>query len=77
MAKPNYSNEASGENTNYRVNNQRQDLLSETKAVSEDIEISLEGDFGTDGRPRVREEIKLPPNYEIIDLNDPNDEVLF
>ena len=48
-----------------------------TKSVKEDISLDLEGDIGTDGRPRVREEIKLPPNYEEIDLNDPNDEILF
>lgn len=48
-----------------------------TKNVVEENEITLEGDIGTNGRPRVKEEIKLPPNYDIIDLNDPNDEVLF
>lgn len=44
-----------------------------TKNVVEDFAISLDGDQGTNGRPRVREEIKLPPVYENIDLNDPND----
>jgi hypothetical protein len=32
---------------------------------------------GNDGRPRWREEVKLPPQYEAIDLMDPNEEVLF
>ena len=48
-----------------------------TKNVVEDIAIEMEGEVGTGGRPRVKEEIKLPPNYEEIDLNDPNDEILF
>jgi len=37
----------------------------------------LDDDLGTGGRPRFKEEVKLPPQYEAIDLNDPNDEVLF
>lgn len=52
-------------------------LKSETKKVEEEHEIDLEGDFGTDGRPRVKEEEKLPPNYAMIDLYDPNEEILF
>jgi hypothetical protein len=47
------------------------------KPVVEDIDVCLEGEVGTGGRPRVKEEIKLPPNYAEIDLNDPNDPVLF
>ena len=48
-----------------------------TKNIVEDYDISLDGDLGTNGRSRIREEVKLPPQYEAIDLNDPNDEVLF
>ena len=33
--------------------------------------------MGVNGRPRVKEEEKLPPQYESIDLTDPHDEVLF
>lgn len=33
--------------------------------------------MGTNGRPRVKEEEKALPMYENINLNDPNDEVLF
>ena len=48
-----------------------------TKKVVEDFDVTLDADLGTGGRPRFREEIKLPPQYDAIDLNDPNDEVLF
>ena len=48
-----------------------------TKNIVEDYEIALDEDVGTNGRPRFREEVKLPPQYDAIDLNDPNDEVLF
>ena len=51
--------------------------MSKTKEVKEDIDLVLDGDMGTGGRPRFKEEVKLPPQYEAIDLNDPNDEVLF
>lgn len=64
----------------YRPNTQKSDLQSDikpAKPIVEEYEISLDNDFGTDGRPRVKEEIKLPPQYESIDLNDTNDEVLF
>lgn len=60
----------------FRPPGKKQHLMS-TKNISEDYEISLANDQGTDGRPRFKEEIKLPPQYESIDLNDPNDEVLF
>ena len=43
----------------------------------EDFDINLDGDTGTGGRSRIREVEKLPPQYESIDLTDPNDEVLF
>lgn len=49
----------------------------EAKSVVEDFDLNLDGDMGTDGRPRIREEIKLPPNYENIDLFDPKNQVLF
>lgn len=49
----------------------------EAKNVFEDFDINLDGDSGKDGRPRVREEEKLLPYYESIDLTDPHDEVLF
>lgn len=48
-----------------------------TKNIVEEYDIQLDNDLGTNGRPRFKEEIKLPPQYEAIDLNDPNDEVLF
>jgi hypothetical protein len=32
-----------------------------TKKVVEDYDIDLDGDQGTNGRPRVKEVIKLPP----------------
>ncbi len=50
--------------------------LCETKAVVEDYDIDIDGEEGTGGRPRFREEVKLPPDYN-IDLNDPDDEILF
>ncbi len=37
----------------------------------------MDGDMGEGGRPRVKEEIKLPPQYEGVNLNDPDQEVLF
>jgi hypothetical protein len=42
-----------------------------------DYSVDLDGDYGQNGRPRIREEVKIPPQYELIDLCDPNDEVLF
>jgi hypothetical protein len=45
--------------------------------VIEDFDINLDGDVGTGGRPRIKEEEKVPPQYELIYLLDPNDEVLF
>lgn len=56
---------------------QSQNGLMTTKKVVEDYDLTLDGDLGTNGRPRFREEIKLPPQYDTIDLNDPNDPVLF
>lgn len=47
------------------------------KNVQEDFDIDFEGERGENGRPRYREEEKLPPQYENIDLVDPEDEVLF
>ncbi|MFS8160078.1 MAG: hypothetical protein ACMG6E_07690 [Candidatus Roizmanbacteria bacterium] len=49
----------------------------EAKNVVEDFDIQLDGDTGTGGLSRIRVEEKLPPQYECIDLTDPNDEVLF
>ena len=63
-------------NPNFRPAN-RVNGLCNTRYIKEDFEMQLDGDFGSNGRPRFREEIKLPPQYESIDLNDPNDEVLF
>ena len=50
-----------------------------TKKVVEDFNIVLDTDLGTNGRPRFKEEIKLPPQYENIDLNesDEKDPILF
>jgi hypothetical protein len=39
--------------------------------------VELGGDVGFDGRPREKEVFELPPQYEGIDLNDPNAEILF
>lgn len=61
-------------NTITRVNNQQ---LMSTKNIVEDYAIDLEGDNGIDGRPRFKEEVKLPPNYDEIDVMDPNDPILF
>ena len=47
------------------------------KSVAEDFDIDLDGEEGQGGRPRVKPEEKIPPNYENINLVDPNDEVLF
>ena len=55
----------------------RAHLNSGTKEVSEDIDITLDGDLGTNGRPRVKEIEKMPPHYDSVDLNDAFDEVLF
>ena len=51
--------------------------LGEAKSVSEDFDIDLDGEKGENGRPRFKEEEKLPPHYELINLIDPDDEVLF
>lgn len=51
--------------------------LCNTKQIKEDYDIDLDIDVGSNGRPRFKEEIKMPPQYESIDLNDPNDAVLF
>jgi hypothetical protein len=59
-----------------RENNSERGLMT-TKKVVEDYDLNLDGDNGTNGKPRIREIIKLPPQYDTIDLNDPNDEVLF
>ena len=43
----------------------------------EDIDFHFEGEVGENGRPRVREPVKVPPEYENIDLCDPDADVLF
>lgn len=48
-----------------------------TKNIVEDFDCDLEGENGTDGKPRFKEEVKIPPDYSLIDLNDHDDEVLF
>ncbi len=45
--------------------------------VQEDISLLIEGDQGIGGRPRVKEEIKVPPKYENIDLMNPDEDILF
>lgn len=60
-----------------RVNGNLQSKVGTTKPVVEDYNVSLDGEVGTGGKPRVKEEIKLPPVYENIDLHDPNDPILF
>jgi hypothetical protein len=76
MSTSNSVKKASGNGTIVRVGG-ASGKQSETKNVVEDIDVDLDGDVGTDGRPRVREIIELPPQYENIDLNDPNAEILF
>lgn len=68
-----------GENgTYYRKNGaENMHFKSKVKEVTEEYDIDDEGETGTGGKPRVREEIKIPPKYDEIDLNDPDDEVLF
>lgn len=75
MSKGNNVKKCSANGEIQRVNQKAQGLQSSaaTKQVVEDIAIDLDGDVGTNGRPRVREEIKLPPNYKEIDIHDPND----
>lgn len=76
MSTSNNVKKASGNGTIVRVGG-ASGKQSGTKNVVEDIDVSLDGDLGTDGRPRVRDVIILPPQYENIDLNDPNAEILF
>ena len=45
--------------------------------VKESFSLHLPGEKGTGGRPRIREDIKPPPQYQLIDLFDANEEVLF
>jgi hypothetical protein len=60
-----------------RKNNGQLQSEVTTKPIVEDFDVTLDGEEGTGGRPRIKEEIKLPPVYESIDLHDPNDPVLF
>jgi len=47
------------------------------KQVEEVYELSLEGERGTNGRPRVKPpQPYRSPDYELVDLLDPRDEVL-
>ena len=47
------------------------------KRVEEVFEMKLSGEHGTNGRPRVRLPMPPPsPDYELIDLHDPGDEIL-
>lgn len=48
-----------------------------TKKVEEEVEVLIPGDHGTNGRPRIKEIPKPLPTYDQIDLQDPNDEILF
>ena len=81
----NFSNMSSGQggklqggfNQCCRLEEPKKNNMMTTKKVVEDFDITLDSDIGTGGRPRFREEIKMPPQYESIDLNDPNDEVQF
>ena len=77
MSTANNVKKASGNGTIMRVNGANLQSQGQTKNVFEDIDVTLDGDNGTDGRPRVREVIILPPQYKDIDLNDPNAEILF
>lgn len=40
-------------------------------------ETTHRGEQGINGRPRVKEEVILPPQYETLDLFDPNEEIRF
>jgi len=46
----------------------RSDVVTET---------THRGEQGMNGRPRVKEEVILPPQYETLDLFDPNEEIRF
>jgi len=52
-------------------------LKGALKEVSENKEILLEGENGEGGRPRFKEEEKLPPNYAEFDLYNENEPILF
>jgi hypothetical protein len=52
-------------------------LKSHTKEIGEEADLEMEGEVGEGGRPRFKEEEKLPPNYAEIVLDDPNQEILF
>ena len=51
----------SGYGGNFRPSNRQNQGLMSTKNIVEDYEIALDVDVGTNGRPRFREEVKLPP----------------
>lgn len=54
-----------------------QALKGNMKCVGEEAALELEGEDGHDGKPRFKEEEKLPPNYAEIDLYDENEPILF
>lgn len=65
-----------GENATRNINfNQRKRTF--TKKIEEEVEVIIPGDHGTNGRPRIKEIPKPLPTYDQIDLQDPNDEILF
>jgi hypothetical protein len=45
--------------------------------VIEDFSNDIDGEMGEGGRPRIKEEVKILPEYENVDLFDANDDVLF
>jgi hypothetical protein len=40
-------------------------------------EVTHLGEEGRGGRPRVKEEVIMPPQYEKIEMFDPNEEIRF
>lgn len=77
MSTSNNVKKCSSNGTIMRVNQGNLQSSGQTKNVVEDYAVDLDGEVGTGGRPRVKEEVKLPPQYETIDLHDPNDPILF
>jgi len=58
MSTANNVKKASASGSIMRVNGANLSSQSQTKNVVEDSEVDLDGDMGTDGRPRVKEEVK-------------------
>jgi hypothetical protein len=55
----------------------REERPREVLKVIEVRSMRIPGEVGTEGRPRVREVIKQVPQYELIDLYDPSEDIQF